>query len=559
MEWFAALLQDSTTVAHTMLVYAFIVAAGIILGRIRIAGVALGVTCVLFIALIAGHAGASVPLPILDFVREFGLILFVYFIGLEVGPSFFSAFKSEGLLFNVLALGCVLLSIVVTLILAAVMSDTVSLPVMLGVHYGAVTNTPGLGATREVLQALQYSGENIAIPYACAYPFGVIGLIAVIVALRKIFHIDVEKEDQLWMEAEKLSQETPVVFHVKITNSQFNDARITDARHAIACPFICSRLMHRGAISSPDGMALLYLGDVVRIVAERRYKKRIVDGLGVELRQVHLEHEHSPLIMRKITVSRLNCNGKQISDLRLSKYDNVNITRVFRAGMELYPYSNMVLRIGDRVACVGPKRAVARLAVHLGDCAEDLNKPNMVTIFLGITLGILLGSVPMHFPGLPVPVKLGLAGGPLIMGLLIGRFGARFNLNGYTTDSASMMLREIGIALFMASVGLAAGDGFFMALKSGEGFLYMGLGLFITVIPAAIIGFIARQYFHINFHSIVGMLAGGTTDAPSLAYASSLSETNSCAVAYSTVYPLTMFLRILTGQLVLVGAFALVN
>ena len=424
---------------------------------------------------------------------------------------------------------------------------------------GAVTNTPGLGATQEALAQLNYHGEDIAVGYACAYPLGVVSIIGTAIALRLIFRIDLKQEDKHWEAEEKASNHVSIFFHVVVANRALEARTIGSIRDFIGRPFICSRILHNGEITSPSADSLVHVGDTIRVVSAEENKDAIVAFFGEEDKKIDLATEHSPITSRRLVVTRQAINGTTISDLHLSHSDGVNITRVYRAGMQLFPYQNLHIQIGDELYCVGPENSVKRLADRVGNQVKRLEHPNLVTIFLGIAMGILFGSLPLAIPGMPVPLKLGLAGGPLIIAILLGRYGSLFRLVTYTTSSANLMMREIGIALFLASVGLAAGENFVAALLVGNGWLYVGLGLFVTIIPLLIVGIIARKFFHINYHSIVGLLAGATTDPPMLAYAATLSEKNSSAVAYSTVYPLAMFLRILTGQLILLAMWSFVT
>ena len=551
MDWFVSLLSNPSSIAHILLVYAIVISLGMGLGRIKIFGVSLGVTFVLFAGLALNYLGLKVDPTVLNFVRDFGLILFVFFIGLQVGPSFFSSFKSGGLLLNSLMVLAVVLSVLITIILYFIFNDTVSLPQMLGVHFGAVTNTPGLGATQEALAQLNYQGEDIAVAYACAYPLGVVSIIGTAIALRVIFKIDMKEEDRHWEAEEKAANHVSIFFHVKVANRALEGRSIAAIRAFIDRPFICSRILHEGEISRPNADSLVHVGDVVRVVSAEENKDAIVAFFGEENTEVDLATEHSPITSRNIIITRPEINGQTIGDLHLSHSDGVNITRVYRAGMQLFPYQHLHLQMGDQLYCVGPTNSVKRLETRLGNQVKRLEHPNLMAIFIGIALGIVFGSLPIALPGMPVPLKLGLAGGPLIVAILLGRFGSLARLVTYTTSSANLMLRELGISLFLASVGLAAGDNFVQALLVGNGPLYVLLGLVVTIIPILVVGCIARHFFHINYHSIVGLLAGATTDPPTLAYASTLSEKNSSAVAYTTVYPLAMFLRILTGQLVL--------
>lgn len=552
MDWLRALFTDTNAVAHIILVYALVVALGTLLGRIKVAGISLGVTFVLFVGLAAGHFGLTVPEPVLFFIRDFGLTLFIFFVGLQVGPSFFSSFKSGGLVLNLLTVMIVLLGIVVTVVLWFLLKDWVSLPQMLGVHYGAVTNTPGLGATQEALDLLHYEGENIAVAYACAYPLGVVGAIFCAVLLRKIFSIDLAEEDKHWETEEKEHNREPIFFHVEVTNPAVAGKTLGAIREFTGRSFICSRILSKGELSSPTAETVVQEGDVLRIVAAPEDRLPVTAFFGGEKQGVDLATEKSPLATRTILITREKFNGMTLKALALNQMDGVNITRVFRAGMTLFPYSNLHLQVGDQVYCVGPEPALQRLETLLGNKMKKLYHPNIFTIFVGLAFGIVLGSIPIAVPGMPAPLKLGLAGGPLIVAILLGRFGNFARLVTYTTQSASLMMREIGISLFLASVGLAAGESFVAAITQGNGLLYVLLGLFVTLIPLIVVGVVARKVYRINYHSIVGLMAGATTDPPALAYTATLSEKNSSSVAYSTVYPLAMFLRILTGQLLLV-------
>ena len=559
MDWLRALFTDTNAVAHIILVYALVVALGTLLGRIKVAGISLGVTFVLFVGLAAGHFGLTVPEPVLFFIRDFGLTLFIFFVGLQVGPSFFSSFKSGGLVLNLLTLMIVLLGIVVTVALWFLLRDWVTLPQMLGVHYGAVTNTPGLGATQEALDLLHYEGENIAVAYACAYPLGVVGAIFSAVLLRKIFSIDLAEEDKHWETEEKEHNREPIFFHVEVTNPAVAGKTLGAIREFTGRSFICSRILSKGELSSPTAETVVQEGDVLRIVAAPEDRLPVTAFFGGEKQGVDLATEKSPLATRTILITREKFNGMTLKALALNQMDGVNITRVFRAGMTLFPYSNLHLLVGDQVYCVGPEPALQRLETLLGNKMKKLYHPNIFTIFVGLAFGIVLGSIPIAVPGMPAPLKLGLAGGPLIVAILLGRFGNFARLVTYTTQSASLMMREIGISLFLASVGLAAGESFVAAITQGNGLLYVLLGLFVTLIPLIVVGIVARKVYRINYHSIVGLMAGATTDPPALAYAATLSEKNSSSVAYSTVYPLAMFLRILTGQLLLVLLWGFVS
>lgn len=544
-----SVLTSPTSIAHIVLVYALVISVGLALGRIKVFGVSLGVTFVLFVGLAAGHFGMAIEPHVLTFLRDFGLILFIFFIGLQVGPSFFSSFKSGGIILNGLAAGAIVLSILVTILLWALTAGLIDLPTMLGVHFGAVTNTPGLGATQEALAVMGWQG---AVAYACAYPLGVVGIIVSAIIIRIIFRVNLAEEDKAWEADEADKNEAPSSFYVEVVNDFLHGQTIQSIRQFINRPFVCARIQSPGGpIRSPGPDTEVFKGDVLRIVSESEHKAGIVAFFGKEALGVDLQIQHSPIHSETVLVTDPKVNGLKISDLHLSHYDGLNITRLFRAGMELFPYRSIHLQLGDRLRVVGPERAIMRFTAHVGNQSHKLDHPNIISIFVGIALGILAGILPIAIPGIPVPVKLGLAGGPLIVAILLGRYGPNLRLATYTTNSASLMLRELGIAFFLASVGLAAGDGFLQAFASGEGFAYMALGLCITMLPLLVVGYVARKFFSLNYLSIVGMMAGTTTDPPALAYAATLSEKNSSAVAYSTVYPLAMFLRILTGQALL--------
>ena len=557
MDWLAHLLTDVSSVPHIILVYSLVIAVGALLGRIRLFGVSLGVTFVLFAAIAAGHFGFTVNPAVLYFLRDFGLTVFIYFIGLQVGPSFFSSFKSGGMVLNLLTVLQVLLGVAVTIALYILFRDTLSLPQMLGVHYGAVTNTPGLGATQETLELFKYTGENIAVAYACAYPLGVIGTIGSAILIRFIFRIKLAEEDKAWDAEERAHHQEPVFFHVEVSNRALEGRTIEQVRNFISRGFIASRILSGSSISSPNGSTVLHMDDCLRIVSQPDVKEAIVAFCGDEDTKIDLATAHSPLVSRLISVTREEVNGALIEDLHLSRMDGVNITRVNRSGVVLFPYNTLRLQIGDTLNCVGPANAVARLAAMMGNQEKRLERPNVFAIFIGIALGLVLGSVPIAFPGMPTEIKLGLAGGPLIAAILLSYYGPRFHLVTYTTVSANLMLREWGLTFFLASTGLAAGDMFIEAFVSGIGWVYMALGLVISVVPMAVMAVVARRFMRLNFHTIAGLIAGASTSSSALSFVNSLSERGLAVLAYSTVYPLAMFLRIISGQIILMLFFSM--
>lgn len=559
MNWLSQLFLNPDSIGHIVFVYGLVIALGTYLGRIKVLGVSFGVTCVLFVALLINYAGIRVNPTVLSFLRDFGLIFFVYLMGLQVGPSFFNSFKHEGVHLNVLTVFSVIVSIAVTIALFFMLGGTITLPQILGVHFGAITNTPGLGATQEALDVMGYQGESIAVAYACAYPLGVVATILSLIALRYLFSVDLKEEDKRLLDEESAANTAPIYFQLELQNTRLEGITIHEARRLVGRSFICSRVLHEGTISSPTGNSVLHVGDIMRLVSEPDDKEALLAFFGRETPDVDLANDkHSPVCSALIRVTQESVNGTRVRDLHLSRLDGVNITRVYRNGIQLFPHKALRLQLGDKVYCVGPERSIARLASLLGNQLQKLDHPNIIVIFLGILLGVLIGSVPLAIPGIPVPLKLGLAGGPLIVAILLGHYGPRIKLVTYTTYSVNLMLREIGIAIFLASVGLSAGENFVNALLHGNGPLYVLLGLAVTVIPCLVTGAFARLRYQMNFHHIMGMLAGANTNVPALAYAGMQSETNAALVAYSTVYPLALFLRILTGQLILVALWSFV-
>ena len=550
MDWLQSLLWDPSSVAHIVFLYAFVVAAGVYLGKIKIFGVSLGVTFVLFAGILMGHFGFTADTHILHFIREFGLILFVFCIGLQVGPSFFSSFKKGGMTLNLLAVGIVVLNIAVALGLYYLWNGRVELPMMVGILYGAVTNTPGLGAANEALNQLHYTGPQIALGYACAYPLGVVGIIGSIIAIRYIFRVNMAKEEESLKIQSGDSHHKPHMMSLEVRNESISGKTLIEIKNFLGRKFVCSRIRHDGHVSIPDHETVFNIGDQLFIVCSEEDAPAIVVFIGKEV-ELDWEKQDLPMVSRRILVTKPEINGKTLGSMHFRSMYGVNVTRINRSGMDLFADPNLILQVGDRVMVVGQQDAVERVAGVLGNQLKRLDTPNIVTIFVGIFLGILLGSLPIAFPGMPTPLKLGLAGGPLVVAILIGRFGHKLHLVTYTTMSANLMLREIGIVLFLASVGIEAGEHFVQTVVEGSGLLYVGYGFLITVIPLLIIGMIARFYCKVNYFTLMGLIAGSNTDPPALAYANQTSGNDAPAVGYSTVYPLTMFLRILAGQMIL--------
>ncbi len=557
MDWLQTLLWDTSSVAHIVALYAFVITAGVLLGKIKVFGVSLGVTFVLFVGILMGHFGFTGDIEILHFIREFGLILFVFCIGLQVGPSFFSSFKKGGMTLNLLAVGAIALNIIVALSIFFLLDGRIELPMIIGVLYGAVTNTPGLGAAQEALTQLNYEGPQIALGYACAYPLGVIGIIGSIILIRVLWRVDLKKEEEALRSAQNNNPHKPHMIQLEVKNESIAGAILSEIQEHIGRTFVCSRLWHDGIISTPTRDSTISLNDRLLIISEEEDAEYITTLIGNpiemewDMKDEETANKNKSLISRRILVTRSEINGKTLGSLRFRSLYGVNITRVHRSGMDLLADVTLELQVGDRVMVVGEKEAVSRVADVLGNSLKKLNHPNIATIFIGIFLGILLGSIPLMIPNVPTPVKLGLAGGPLVVAILIGRFGHKFKLVTYTTQSANLMLREVGIVLFLASVGIEAGANFVETVIAGDGLLYVGIGALITVIPLLIIGTIGRLYYKINYFTLAGLMAGTYTDPPALAYANQIADNDAPSVGYSTVYPLTMFLRILTGQLIL--------
>ena len=552
MDWLQSLLWDPSSVAHIVFLYAFVVAAGVYLGKIKIFGVSLGVTFVLFAGILMGHFGFTADTHILHFIREFGLILFVFCIGLQVGPSFFSSFKKGGMTLNLLAVGIVVLNIAVALGLYYLWNGRVELPMMVGILYGAVTNTPGLGAANEALNQLSYNGPQIALGYACAYPLGVVGIIGSIIAIRYLFRVNMTKAEESLKTQSGDAHHKPHMMSLEVRNESISGKTLIEIKEFLGRKFVCSRIRHEGHVSIPNHETIFNMGDQLFIVCSEEDAPAITVFIGKEV-ELDWEKQDLPMVSRRILVTKPEINGKTLGSMHFRSMYGVNVTRVNRSGMDLFADPNLILQVGDRVMVVGQQDAVERVAGVLGNQLKRLDTPNIVTIFVGIFLGILLGSLPIAFPGMPTPLKLGLAGGPLVVAILIGRFGHKLHLVTYTTMSANLMLREIGIVLFLASVGIDAGANFVQTVVEGDGLLYVGCGFLITVIPLLIIGAIARLYYKVNYFTLTGLIAGSNTDPPALAYANQVTSSDAPAVGYSTVYPLSMFLRILTGQMILLA------
>ncbi|MBR4269296.1 MAG: putative transporter [Prevotella sp.] len=556
MDWLLSLFTNTESMAHIALLYAIVIAIGVYLGKIKIGGISLGVTFVLFAGIVAGHLGFTAPLPTLTFMQDFGLVLFVFMIGLQVGPGFFSNFKEGGVTLNLLATSLILLNIAVMFVCYFSFfntSDPNNLPMMVGVLYGAVTNTPGLGAAQEALSSIM--GGNapaIANGYACAYPLGVLGIIGGTIAIRYICKVKMQKEEDELEEQEVNDATKPHLMHLIVENQFLAGHTMLEIHDFMKRDFVCSRILRDGQLIIPKSSTALEMGDKIYIVCSEQDAEAVQAFIGHEtvVPEFAEQEKTKQMISRRILVTKPEINGKTLAKLHFSSVYGVNVTRVTRQGMDIFARSNLPLQVGDKLMVVGDQVSVNRVSSVLGNAIRRLDHPNIATIFVGIILGIIFGSLPIPIPGIPMPLKLGIAGGPLIIAILIGRFGYKMHLVTYTTTSANLMLREIGLVLFLASVGIKAGANFVDTVVAGDGLLYVMTGFLITIIPVLIIGTVARKIYKFNYFTIMGMLAGATTDPPALAYANASCPKDAPAIGYSTVYPLSMFLRIFTAQLI---------
>ena len=550
MEWFSNLFFGSG-IAHSIFVLALAIAAGITLGaKLKFKGISLGITWILFCAIACSHFGMRLDPLVETFAKDFGLILFVYSIGLQVGPGFFQSFGKGGLKMNILAFGVVFLGCLTAYLIHVISGEDIA--VMTGVLFGAVTNTPGLGAAQQTFQDLTGTANpDIASGYALAYPLGVVGIIFSLLLMRWIFRIKLDKEEDQ-VKAEKGEERKVSHYDLELTNPQVEGIRVRDLKLLTHVTLVVSRIIDKdGNEFMPDADTVLHVGDQVRFVTDQQ-NERTVLLLGNKTEVAWEEKEQNVHLMSKhIIVTKPKFNGRRIMDLKIRDAFGITITRIRRAGIELLAEPELRLQLGDRLTVVGEAEAVERMSQAFGNSAKKLDAPNLASIFFGIVLGVALGSLPIAIPGLSQGFKLGLAGGSLIVAILIGAFGPKWHIVSYTTTSANLMIREMGIALFLAAVGFGAGKTFIPTLVGG-GYVWIGYGVLITLVPLIIIGIIGRKWLKLDYFSLMGLMAGSTTDPPALAYATSQSSQNDrAAVAYSTVYPLTMFLRVLTGQLMI--------
>ena len=552
MNWLNELVFG-TGIAHSMFVFALVISIGISLGRIKIFGVSLGITWILFVGIAFGHFGLSIDPTILHFMKEFGLIIFIYSIGMQVGPSFFSSFKKGGVTLNLLAVSVVFLGGVTAYLIH--LATSLPLSTMVGVLSGAVTNTPGLGAAQQTLfDTTGVTDPTISMGYAVAYPLGVVGVIVSLILFRYIFKINLVNEAKELESLDDSKYTEAQMFSLKISNPAIFGKTLSDAKSFIEKEFVISRVKHASGenLEVADPKTILNEGDIVLVVSNLQNIDSISALLGskVEMNQSDWSELDDELVSRRIIITKSEINGKTIGNLKLRNLYGINVTRVNRAGVDLIGDPKLELQLGDRLTVVGSKSSVAKIEVFLGNSLKRLRKPNLVSIFIGIAMGMLLGSIPFMIPGIPQPVKLGLAGGPLIVSILVSKFGPRYKMVTYTTMSANLMLREIGISLFLACVGLEAGQGFVETILNG-GYMWVGYGFIITVLPLLLVGAVGRLVFKLNYFTLMGALSGSMTNPPALSFSSATAGNDAPAVSYATVYPLTMFLRVVSAQILM--------
>ena len=554
MDWLISLFTDNSTIAHDVIVYSLVIALGVLLGKVKFFGVSLGVTFVLFVGILMGHLGFDIGnQTLLKFIKEFGLILFVFSIGIQVGPSFFSSFKKGGMQMNLVAALTVLLNILVALVIFYVDSD-VTIPEIVGILSGAVTNTPGLGAAQQALDTMGKAGaDSLSMGYAAAYPLGVVGIILSMIILKAVFKIKIENEVKEIEEEKENSQLKPYVVTFEIENKLIDGKTVLELNSIVDHNFVISRLKKgkTGEVIIPTSKTVLEIGDLLLIVCSAQDESIFNSVLGRRVEHKWEAIATEEVVSRRILVTKAHYNGRTLGSLRLHNGYKLNATRVNRAGVDLIASPNLAIQVGDRITVVGDPSHIERLSTRLGNSMKRLHEPNMFTMFIGIFLGIVVGCIPIAIPGMSASMQLGLAGGPLGVAILLSRFGDKMKLVTYTSTSANLMLREVGICLFLASVGISAGGGFADTVFNAQGLKWVLFGFIITVVPLLIMSIVARAKFKFNYLSILGIMSGSYTDPPALAYGNKVANNDAPAVAYSTVYPLTMFLRVITAQLLI--------
>lgn len=552
MNWLQEAFLEPTMV-QAVIIISLVSALGLYLGRIKIFGISLGITFVFFAGIFAGHLGIVVNKDMLYFTQSFGLILFVYALGLQVGPGFFSSLKKGGVAMNMMGLGVILLGLIMTVSLHWVTG--VSLSNMVGLLCGAVTNTPALGAAQQALLQIDPANTkgvtDMALACAVAYPLGVVGVILAIIILRALF------ADKKQKDLKEQRDTTTYVAEFHVSNPAIYEKSIKDVMKLTDKHFVISRVWRNGKVSIPTSDTLLHEHDHLLIISVKSDVENIKVLFGeqenVDWNKADIDWNaiDSQLISRRIAVTRNRVNGVKLGSLRLRNLYGINITRVNRAGIDLLASPDLRLQIGDRLTIVGEANSVNTVGKILGDEIKRLNNPNLLAVFIGISLGMLLGALPITLPGMSTPVKLGIAGGPIIVGILMGAFGPRFHLTTYTTMSANLMLRQLGIIIYLAGLGIDSGVHFFETVFRAEGLLWIGLGFLLTIVPVLIVGFIASQFFKLDYAHNVGMLCGSMANPMALSYANTTVDGDEPSVSYATVYPLSMFIRVISAQLVL--------
>ncbi|MFZ4769234.1 MAG: putative transporter [Ferruginibacter sp.] len=551
MDWFIQLFTEQS-VAQSVIIYSIVIAIGIAFGKLKIFGISFGITWVLFIGLLVSFLGITINKETEHFVKEFGLILFVYSVGLQVGPGFFASLKKSALGNNSLAASVVLLGVIITIIFFYTSGNHIS--IMAGVMSGAVTNTPGLAAAQAAVKDLQVTGVDnsiITLSYAVAYPFAVIGIILSLVLLRKILGVNIADEQELHRKLGFIQSNRPVSIHIRLENNQLIGQPLRQIFKMLNEPVIISRMFHQGSIITPTPDTVLSEGDVMQFVASKKIMEKVKLLVGT-VSDMNLRTEpSSDLISRQIIVTRKEITHRRLGDIPELHQESLTITRIKRVGIEMVAHGNIFLQLGDTITVVGIEENINQLAEVVGNSLKRLEAPDLGPIFIGIVLGVVLGSIPFYIPSVPVAVKIGMAGGPLIVALFLSRFGNHLYLNNYTTNSANLIVREIGIALFLASVGLSSGHNLSSAFTDGSGYQWILMGITITMVPLLIVGVIASKFFRKTYFELCGLLAGACTDPPALAFALKMAGNDIPSSTYATVYPLTMILRILAAQLLI--------
>ncbi len=559
MDWLIDLLRPfNTSLASTIVLYSVVIFVGIWLGKVKIFGVSLGVTFVLFVGLLLGHFGYCANPDVLHFLREFGLILFIFSIGMQVGPGFFSSFKEGGIRMNALAMLGIGLNVAIMLAIYFIQGGSegsTSIAQMVGIMSGAVTNTPGLGAAQQTYLQVIPDGSSVSqemsMGYAAAYPLGVIGIILTMILLKAIFKIDNAKETAE-LDAESNSAElAPHMVTCQVTNDLIDGLNMLKLHTLISVDYVISRIERPdGMIEIPTSKTEIHKGDLCLIVCPAQDEEIFTRFIGPIIEK-KWEMDRGPVVSRRILVTKTEYNGAKLGSLHLHDAYQLNVTRVNRAGVDLIAKPGLRLQMGDRLTVVGKIDDIENLANKLGNSMKRLHEPNLITMFIGIFLGIIVGSIPLQFPGMSVPMKLGLAGGPLVVAILLSAYGHKIHLVTYTNSSANLLLRELGICLFLASVGLAAGKDFAATVFTPDGATWVLYGFIITMVPQMVMAIVARAKYKMNYFSICGMLSGTYTDPPALAYGNKIANNDAPAVSYSTVYPLTMFMRVVVAQLII--------